>query len=80
MGLHTYGTMAVDWEERVRFDRLRKERLARVSSPLEESGRGALRCFDMNNIRYITPTHIGNWAQDKLNRFCLLPQGDEPTM
>ena len=34
----------------------------------------------MNNIRYITATHIGTWAQDKLNRFCLLPQGDEPIM
>ena len=26
----------------------------------------------MTNIRYITATHIGTWAQDKLNRFCLL--------
>ena len=34
----------------------------------------------MNNIRYITATHIGTWAQDKLSRFSLLPQGDEPIM
>ena len=34
----------------------------------------------MTNIRYITATHIGTWAQDKLNRFCLLPQHDEPIM
>ena len=34
----------------------------------------------MNNIRYITATHIGMWALDKLVRFCLLPQGDEPIM
>ena len=27
MGLKTYGTMAVDWEERINFERLRKERL-----------------------------------------------------
>ncbi len=80
MGLHTYGTMAVDWEERVRFDRLREERLARISGLLAESPMGALLCFDMANIRYITATHIGTWAQDKLNRFCLLPQGDEPIM
>src|SRR5918999_485175 len=80
MGLHTYGTMAVDWEERVRFDRLREERLAQISSLLTESERGALLCFDMTNIRYITATHIGTWAQDKLNRFCLLPQRDEPIM
>ena len=80
MGLPTYGTMAVDWEERVRFDRLREERLARISGLLAESSLGALLCFDMTNIRYITATHIGTWAQDKLNRFCLLPQNDEPIM
>jgi Xaa-Pro aminopeptidase len=80
MGLPTYGTMGVDWEERVRFDRLRDERLARVSALLAESELGALLCFDMSNIRYITATHIGTWAQDKLNRFCLLPQNDRPIM
>src|ERR671918_851044 len=80
MGLHTYGTMGVDWEERVRFDRLREERLARVKAELEASDVGALLCFDMTNIRYVTATHIGTWAQDKLNRFCLLPRGDEPIM
>jgi len=80
MGLPTYGTMAVDWEERIRFDRLREERLARISALLAESSLGALLCFDMANIRYITATHIGTWAQDKLNRFCLLPQRDEPIM
>ena len=30
MALKTYGTMAVDWEQRIDFDRLRRERLARV--------------------------------------------------
>src|SRR3954468_2978065 len=77
---HSYGTMAVDWEERVRLDRLREERLARVAGLLERSELGALLCFDMVNIRYITATHIGTWAQDKLNRFCLLTRGDEPIM
>jgi Xaa-Pro aminopeptidase len=72
--------MAVDWEQRVQFERLRQERLARISGLLGESPLGALLCFDMSNIRYITATHIGTWAADKLNRFCLLPQGDEPIM
>jgi Xaa-Pro aminopeptidase len=80
VGLHSYGVMGVDWEERVRFDRLREERLARISGLLAESELGALLCFDMSNIRYISATHIGTWAADKLNRFCLLPQGDEPIM
>jgi Xaa-Pro aminopeptidase len=72
--------MGVDWEERVRFDRLRDERLSRITALLAQSELGALLCFDMANIRYITATHIGTWAQDKLNRFCLLPQDDEPIM
>ena len=80
MGLRTYGTMGVDWEARVDFERLRNERLARAKSALAESELGALLCFDMNNIRYITATHIGTWAIDKLVRFCLLPQNDEPIM
>src|ERR687894_2705409 len=80
MGIHSYGVMGVDWEERVRFDRLRDERLARIKALLAESELGALLCFDMNNIRYITATHIGTWTQDKLNRFCLLPQADAPIM
>src|SRR5213592_782038 len=80
MSLRTYGTMQVDWEQRADLDRLRRERLARAKQHLERSELGALLCFDMANIRYITATHIGTWAMDKLIRFCLLPQGDEPIM
>src|ERR1700758_2316902 len=80
MGLKTYGTMAVDWENRVDFDRLRRERLARAKALLAKSEMGGLLCFDMNNVRYITSTHIGSWAQDKNSRFTLLPQNDEPIM
>ncbi|MFQ5851136.1 MAG: M24 family metallopeptidase [Candidatus Binatia bacterium] len=78
MGFKTYGLMGVDWEERVNLERLRQDRLARVKKLLKESELGALLCFDMNNIRYITATHIGTWAMDKLVRFTLLPQDDEP--
>ena len=76
--LRSYGTMGVDWEERVNFDRLRTERLARIKKLLKQSDIGALLCFDMNNIRYITNTTIGTWAMDKLGRYCLLPQDDNP--
>jgi Xaa-Pro aminopeptidase len=70
--------MAVDWEQRIDFDRLRRERLDRIKSLLEKSEVGALLCFDMNNVRYITATHIGTWAQDKNSRFTLLSRGAEP--
>jgi Xaa-Pro aminopeptidase len=80
MALKTFGLMAVDWEERVNIERLRQERLARVKNALKKSEIGALLCFDMNNIRYITATHIGTWAMDKLVRFSLLAQDDEPIL
>src|SRR5687767_652812 len=80
MSLKTYGTMAVDWEQRIDFDRLRRERLARITDLLAQSELGALLCFDMNNVRYITATHIGTWAQDKISRFTLLPQNDQPIL
>ncbi len=78
MAVKTFGTMGVDWEMRVDFDRLRRERLARIKQLLKASELGALLCFDMNNIRYITNTTIGTWAMDKLGRYCLLPQDAEP--
>jgi Xaa-Pro aminopeptidase len=80
MALKTFGLMNVDWEQRVNMERLRTERLARVKQFLKQSEFGALLCFDMNNIRYITATHIGTWAMDKLVRFCLLPRDDEPIL
>jgi Xaa-Pro aminopeptidase len=80
MAIKTYGLMGVDWEERVNYERLRNERLVRIKKLLKESEMGALLCFDMTNVRYITATHIGTWAMDKLARFTLLPQDDEPIM
>ena len=80
MAIKSYGTMGVDWEQRVDFDRLRTQRLARAKDALAKSEMGALLCFDMNNVRYLTATHIGTWAQDKISRFTLLPQNDEPIL
>lgn len=72
--------LGVDWEERVNFERLRTERLARAKAALETSDLGALLLFDMNNIRYTTATHIGNWARDKLFRCALLMRGHDPIL
>jgi len=74
----TTGTNAVDWEARVDFDRLRSERLARLKAELEISNLGALLAFDFSNIRYMTSTHIGTWAMDKLIRFSLLTRNTDP--
>ena len=80
MGIRTYGPNAVDWEQRVDLERLRRQRLARLRQQLEGSSLGALLTFDFHNIRYMTATHIGTWAMDKLIRFALLPRGGEPVV
>ena len=72
--------MAVDWENGSISTGCARERLARIKKLLAKSEMGALLCFDMNNVRYLTATHIGTWAQDKISRFTLLPQNDEPIM
>src|SRR5579859_956446 len=76
----TFGPNAVDWESRFDVGRLRGERLARLKAELERSDLGALLSFDFANIRYMTATHIGTWAMDKLIRFALLPRGGEPVV
>ena len=78
MAIGTYGMNAVDWEERIDLDRLRRQRLARLSDALERSSLGAVLAFDFPNIRYMTATHIGTWAIDKFIRFALLCRGAEP--
>jgi len=74
----TFGPNSVDWENRVDMARLREERLAKLNAELERSELGALLSFDFANIRYMTSTHIGTWAMDKLIRFALLPRGGQP--
>ena len=80
MAIRTYGPNAVDWEQRVDLERLRTERLQRLKNELERSELGALLTFDFANIRYMTATHIGTWAMDKLIRFAVLPRGGEPVI
>jgi Xaa-Pro aminopeptidase len=73
-------TMAVDWEQRIDFAKLRSDRLARARDALQHSELGALLLFDPNNIRYVTSTHIGEWARDKNARFVLLPRIGDPVL
>jgi Xaa-Pro aminopeptidase len=73
-------TMAVDWEQRIDFARLRTDRLEKARASLGESSLGAVLLFDQNNIRYVSSTHIGEWARDKSARCLLLPRQGEPVL
>jgi Xaa-Pro aminopeptidase len=73
-------TMAVDWEQRIDFPALRQERLERAQASLRDSPLGAVLLFDQNNIRYVTSTHIGEWARDKSARCVLVPREGDPVL
>jgi Xaa-Pro aminopeptidase len=78
MGTATFGSSNVDWEVRIDIERLRTDRLARLRAELDRSELGALLAFDFSNIRYMSATHIGTWAMDKLIRFSLLTRDGDP--
>jgi Xaa-Pro aminopeptidase len=78
--LPALGMMGVDFEERVDYRRLHNYRIGRVRQALDSSELGALITFDVNNIRYITSTKIGEWERDKLSRWALLTRGGEPIL
>jgi len=73
-----WGTMAKDWELGVDYQRLNRERFARAQAAVKAAGLGATLCFNVDNVRYITGTHIGEWVRDKFDRYALCPADGEP--
>lgn len=76
----TYSTTATDWQARVDFDRLRRDRLARARLMMERHDLGALVCFVGENVRYITSVYQGNWKNNIYIRYCVLPRGGDPVL
>jgi len=76
----SFGVMGVDFEERVNYERLRKERLERAKEQVKRYNLGAILCFDFDNIRYLTSTHVGEWARNKMQRYAILPVDSEPIL
>ena len=69
----TFGTNAVDWEERVDVRPAARGAAGQAARPSSNAPTSApLLAFDFANIRYMSATHIGTWAMDKLIRFALL--------
>ena len=74
------GQMAVDYEMRVDFPRLRDYRIGRAKAALESSECGAFLLFDFYNIRYTTQSWVGGALGDKMTRYSLLTRGGEPML
>ena len=75
-----YSLTGADWQERVNFERLRKERLARAKEQMELHDLGALVVYDGANIRYLTSSFQGNWKYNIFIRYAVLPRGGEPIL
>lgn len=75
-----YSQTGADWQYRVDFDRLRKERLQRAREQMNAFDLGALVLFAGANIRYVTGSYQGNWKYNINIRYCVLPNGGEPVL
>jgi len=75
-----YSTTATDWQLRVDFDRMRRERLQKAKDKMEELDVDALVVFTGENVRYLTSAYQGNWKYNIAIRYAVLPRGGEPTL
>lgn len=75
-----FSQSGADWQERVNFDRLRKDRLARAREQMETYDLGALVVYDGANVRYLTSSFQGNWKYNIFIRYAVLPRGGEPVL
>ena len=73
-----WGTMAKDWEAGIDYPRMVRERFRRAQDSVKAAGLGAVLCFNVDNVRYVTGTHIGEWVRDKFDRYALCPRDGEP--
>jgi len=62
----TIGTMGVDYEERIDFTRLRRDRVAKIKVELAKTELGCLLLFDNHNKRYATSTAVASPEVDNV--------------
>jgi Xaa-Pro aminopeptidase len=75
-----YSQTGADWQYRVDFERLRKDRLAKIREQMNAHDLGALVLFAGANIRYVTASYQGNWKYNINIRYVVLPNGGEPVL
>ncbi len=75
-----YSQTGADWQYRVDFERLRKDRLERVREQMTARDVGALVLFAGANIRYVTGSYQGNWKYNINIRYVVVPSGAEPVL
>src|SRR5258705_10442346 len=76
-----FGTVGVDWQQRVNWDRLRKYRLERARERMKAHDLGALLLMYDENVRYVTSTLTPGWNRLKPGlRYALLCGDGAPVL
>ena len=74
----THGTMGVDYEKRIDFDRMRKYREGRIQQYMDTLDTGCLVLFETGNKRYSTSTAVASPEVDNMGRYAIVPRGGRP--
>src|SRR3989442_6040420 len=76
-----FGTVGVDWQQRVNWDRLRTYRLERARERMKAHNLGALLLMYDENVRYVTSTLTPGWNRLKPGlRYAMLCGDDAPVL
>ncbi len=77
----SYGKMAVDWEERINFDRMRRERIEKARVAMKEHGLEAALVLRGDNERYVAQNSCNprNYPATGL-RYVFFPRNDVPVL
>jgi Xaa-Pro aminopeptidase len=76
--MSAFGKFAVDYEQRIDYDRLRKERLQRAKDQINRDGLGAVVTWDDANIRYLTSYYVTTPLRPLEAQFVFCPRNGEP--
>ncbi len=74
------GKYAVDYEERINYERLRRERLQRAKDQIQAGGLGALVTWDEANIRYLTSYYVTTPMRPSETQCVFIPRNGEPIL
>lgn len=77
----SFGKMAVDWEQRIDFERMRKERIERARRAIKKNELEAVLLFRGENIRYVAQD-VGNVRNQPPSglRYAFLPREGMPVL
>ena len=75
------GMVALDWQQRINWDRVRKYRLERAREKMKAHGLGAMLLMYDENVRYVTSTLTPGWNRLKPGlRYAMLCGDDAPVL